>query len=314
MYCRDTTDAATEHLPGLSKLTYYFNSYTTITDRTPEILSTMDSLERITFDTCHGLTDAGVARLARLPRLRELRVSGRGVTAAVRQAFPPTVAVHRAVAAHPSGHGRRTSASTAHRLRRSGSARGTGRRLRRSLYPAGWAGDGERRVGGLALTLLASARRRHPAAGRRPATVQRLRHADDAGKSRDCAPYTLSGPSPRQGCRRRWPRSLRAAQDLERVPPGRPRRDSGSRRGMRCRRGLLRRASTRPSRLASSARWDGLSTSRGLSSMLASVGAVAGALVAAPSAPIAGWSRAPPRAGLGSRLNQARSPRDADPE
>ena len=37
MYCRDTTDAATEHLPGLSKLAYYFNSYTTITDRTPEI-------------------------------------------------------------------------------------------------------------------------------------------------------------------------------------------------------------------------------------------------------------------------------------
>ena len=95
MSCRDTTDAATEHLPGLSKLTYYFNSYTTITDRTPEILSTMDALERITFDTCHGLTDSGVARLARLPRLRELRVSGRGVSAAVRQAFPPTIEMHR---------------------------------------------------------------------------------------------------------------------------------------------------------------------------------------------------------------------------
>ena len=95
MYCRDTTDAATEHLTGLGKLTYYFNSYTTITDRTPAILSTMDSLERITFDTCHGLTDAGIATLARLPRLRELSVSGRGVTAAVRGAFPPTVVVHR---------------------------------------------------------------------------------------------------------------------------------------------------------------------------------------------------------------------------
>ena len=80
MYCRDTTDAATEHITGLSKLTSYFNSYTTITDRTPELLSTMDSLERITFDACHGLTDAGIARLARLPRLRELRVAGRGVT------------------------------------------------------------------------------------------------------------------------------------------------------------------------------------------------------------------------------------------
>jgi hypothetical protein len=93
MYCRNTTDAATEHITGLSNLAYYFNSYTTITDRTPELLSTMDSLERITFDTCHELTDAGVARLARLPRLRELRVSGRGVTAEVTAAFPLTVSV-----------------------------------------------------------------------------------------------------------------------------------------------------------------------------------------------------------------------------
>ena len=95
MYCRDTTDAATEQITGLTKLTYYFNSYTTITDRTPEILSTMDSLERITFDACHGLTDAGIAKLARLPRLRELSVAGRGVTAAVRRPFPASVSVHR---------------------------------------------------------------------------------------------------------------------------------------------------------------------------------------------------------------------------
>jgi hypothetical protein len=59
--------------------------YTTITDRTPEVLSEMDSLERVTFDACHGLTSAGVARLARLPRLRELRVSGKGVTSDVRR-------------------------------------------------------------------------------------------------------------------------------------------------------------------------------------------------------------------------------------
>jgi hypothetical protein len=83
MYCRDTTDAATEQIAGLGRLTYYFNSYTMITDRTPELLSGMTSLERITFDTCHGLTNAGLARLARLPRLRELRVSGRGVTSEV---------------------------------------------------------------------------------------------------------------------------------------------------------------------------------------------------------------------------------------
>lgn len=94
MYCRDTTDAATEQITGLSKLRYYFNSYTTITDRTPELLSGMDSLERITFDTCHGLTDSGVVRLASLPRLRELRVSGRRVTDALAAAFPPRVEVH----------------------------------------------------------------------------------------------------------------------------------------------------------------------------------------------------------------------------
>jgi hypothetical protein len=93
MYCRDTTDAATEHITELRRLSYYFNSYTTITDRTPELLSTMDSLERITFDTCHGLTNVGIARLARLPKLRELRVSGRAVTPEVRTAFPLAVEV-----------------------------------------------------------------------------------------------------------------------------------------------------------------------------------------------------------------------------
>ena len=94
MYCRETTDAATEHIVRLPKLTSYFNSYTTITDRTPELLSTMNTLERITFDTCHGLTDAGVAKLVRLPKLRELRVSGRHITADVGRPFPASVAVN----------------------------------------------------------------------------------------------------------------------------------------------------------------------------------------------------------------------------
>jgi hypothetical protein len=93
MYCRDATDAATDHITGLRRLSYYFNSYTTITDRTPELLSVMDSLERITFDGCHSLTNAGIARLARLPRLRELRISGRGLTPAAGDAFPPRVTV-----------------------------------------------------------------------------------------------------------------------------------------------------------------------------------------------------------------------------
>jgi hypothetical protein len=53
----------------------------------------MDSLERVTFDACHALTNTGVARLARLPRLRELRVSGKGVTSEVVDAFPSRVGV-----------------------------------------------------------------------------------------------------------------------------------------------------------------------------------------------------------------------------
>jgi len=93
MYCRDTTDAATSHITRLPNLSYYFNSYTTITDRTPELLSAMDSLERITFDACHGLTNTGVARLARLPRLRELRISGRQLTPDAAAAFSSQIDV-----------------------------------------------------------------------------------------------------------------------------------------------------------------------------------------------------------------------------
>lgn len=97
MYCRDTTDAATEHVVGLPQLRRYFASYTQITDRTPALLSTMHSLEEITFDSCAQLTNAGIAALAALPRLRVLRVSGRGITRAVAGAFPPTVTVHYSV-------------------------------------------------------------------------------------------------------------------------------------------------------------------------------------------------------------------------
>jgi hypothetical protein len=78
---------------GLRHLTEYFNSYTAVTDRTPGLLSTLESLERVTLDTCHALTNDGVARLARLPRLRELRVSGRGITPDVARAFRPGVIV-----------------------------------------------------------------------------------------------------------------------------------------------------------------------------------------------------------------------------
>jgi hypothetical protein len=94
MYCRDTGDAATEHLPGLVNLKKYFASYNRITDRTPQILSTMDSLESVQFDTCAQLTTTGVSALARLRRLRELSVSGMpNVTSDVKAAFGPQVKV-----------------------------------------------------------------------------------------------------------------------------------------------------------------------------------------------------------------------------
>ncbi|HEY4219121.1 MAG TPA: ankyrin repeat domain-containing protein [Gemmatimonadaceae bacterium] len=94
MYCRDTSDRATELIAPLATLRRYFASYTRVTDRTPALLSAMDSLERITFSACHGITDAGVAVLARLPRLRELRVSGRGITPEVGAGFPSRIAVY----------------------------------------------------------------------------------------------------------------------------------------------------------------------------------------------------------------------------
>lgn len=94
MYCRDTTDDATGHIAALPRLKKYFASYTRITDRTPEILSGVNSLEDVTFDSCAGLSNAGIATLARLPRLRELRVESMPrVTADVAAAFPPTVRV-----------------------------------------------------------------------------------------------------------------------------------------------------------------------------------------------------------------------------
>jgi hypothetical protein len=94
MYCRETGDEATSHVTRLPRLSRYFASYNRITDRTPELLSGMPALEDVTFDTCTALTNAGVAALARLPRLRRLRVSGmKHVTPDVARAFGPGVRV-----------------------------------------------------------------------------------------------------------------------------------------------------------------------------------------------------------------------------
>jgi hypothetical protein len=74
MYCRDTGDAATEHLAGLQKIRTYYAGMTQITDRSLEILGRIDCLEKLEFWQCMGITDAGIAQLARLPHLRHMEV------------------------------------------------------------------------------------------------------------------------------------------------------------------------------------------------------------------------------------------------
>lgn len=94
MYCRETTDRATEQIIGLPELNSYFASYTGITDRTPELLSSMLSLSAVEFSGCAGLTDTGIRALSRLPRLLKLTVGGSpGVTENVSTAFPTGVSV-----------------------------------------------------------------------------------------------------------------------------------------------------------------------------------------------------------------------------
>ena len=78
MYCRETTDAATEQITGLSRLATYYAGQTGITDRSLELLSGMTSLEKMTFWNCAGVTDAGVKALARLPKLRRLKLESMG--------------------------------------------------------------------------------------------------------------------------------------------------------------------------------------------------------------------------------------------
>jgi hypothetical protein len=93
MYCRDTTDAATAHIAGLS-IKYYYAGLTKITDRSLEILGGMPSLEQVEFYECQAITDAGLAHLARLPNLREVQLSGLpGVTLDGTRVFPPRVRV-----------------------------------------------------------------------------------------------------------------------------------------------------------------------------------------------------------------------------
>jgi hypothetical protein len=91
MYCRDTGDEATGHLAGL-RLKSYYAGKTRITDRSLEILGRMQSLEKLEFWEIAGITNAGIAALAGLPRLREIGVEGSpNVTRAGMAVFPASV-------------------------------------------------------------------------------------------------------------------------------------------------------------------------------------------------------------------------------
>ena len=93
MYCRDTTDIATEHIANL-KLKHYYAGLTQITDRSLELLSRMISLETIAFNECQNITGAGVRFLAHLPHLREIKLySLPNVTLEATRVFPALVRV-----------------------------------------------------------------------------------------------------------------------------------------------------------------------------------------------------------------------------
>lgn len=74
MYCRDTGDAATEHICGLQKLRTYYAGMTQITDLSLAILGRLEALENLEFWQCMAITDQGVAHLAALPRLQQISI------------------------------------------------------------------------------------------------------------------------------------------------------------------------------------------------------------------------------------------------
>jgi hypothetical protein len=93
MYCRETSDAATEHITEL-RIRYYYAGLTQITDRSLELLARIPTLEQIDLYECQGVTDAGLVFLAAMPRLREVHVEGLpGVTLEGTRVFPAHVRV-----------------------------------------------------------------------------------------------------------------------------------------------------------------------------------------------------------------------------
>lgn len=94
MYCRDTTDRATEYVTELP-LKYYYAGLTKITDRSLELLGRITTLEQIDFYECQSITNAGLSYLAKLPNLREVHLDSLpGVTLEGTGVFPARVQVY----------------------------------------------------------------------------------------------------------------------------------------------------------------------------------------------------------------------------
>ncbi len=93
MYCRETTDAATEHITGL-RIKHYYAGKTLITDRSCESLAHIESLESVELWETVGVSDEGLKSLALLPNLREVSFAGLPkVTLAGTKVFPARVRV-----------------------------------------------------------------------------------------------------------------------------------------------------------------------------------------------------------------------------
>ena len=72
----------------------YYAGANQITDRSLEILSGIRSLEKLEFHACAGITNAGVAKLAALPNLRELTFGAMpAITRSVLAAIPSHIRV-----------------------------------------------------------------------------------------------------------------------------------------------------------------------------------------------------------------------------
>jgi hypothetical protein len=94
MYTDDIGDSATEHLANLRQLRKYYAGDTRIGDRSLEILGSLPALENVELWSCIRITNAGMAALARTPRLRQVSVETSPlVTRDAAKLFPPHVSV-----------------------------------------------------------------------------------------------------------------------------------------------------------------------------------------------------------------------------